>query len=71
MDRNDSATMLKALQPQTVYVHHFDEWRNAFSEGLPESNLRRAQRFARDVNGIERNIKVIIPKYFETYGLDE
>ena len=70
MDRNDTATMLKALQPQTVYVHHFDEWRNAISEGLPEKNSRRAQRFARDVNTIDRHIKVVIPEYFETYALE-
>jgi L-ascorbate metabolism protein UlaG (beta-lactamase superfamily) len=70
MDRNDSATMLKALQPQTVYVHHFDEWRNTVSEGIPERNSRRAQRFARDVNAIDRHIKVVIPKYFETYALE-
>ena len=70
MDRNDSATMLKALQPQTVYVHHSDEWRNAISEGIPEGNSRRAQRFARDVKAIDRNIRLIIPKYFQTYVLE-
>jgi L-ascorbate metabolism protein UlaG (beta-lactamase superfamily) len=68
MNRNDSAEMLKALQPKTVYVHHFDEWRNSIPEGMPESNLRRAERFARDVNAIDKQIKVIIPKFFETYA---
>jgi L-ascorbate metabolism protein UlaG (beta-lactamase superfamily) len=68
MDRNDSAEILKALQPKTVYVHHFDEWRNSISEGLPERNLRRAQRFARDVNSIDKQIKVVIPKFFESYA---
>ncbi len=56
LDRNDSATILKALQPQTVYVHHFDEWRNSILEGIPESNSRRAQRFARDVNAIDKQM---------------
>ena len=70
MNRNDSAEMVKALQPKTVYVHHFDEWRNAFAEGLPEVNLRLAQRFARDVDAIDKNVKVVIPKYFETHTLD-
>ena len=70
MDRNDSATMLKALQPKSVFVHHFDEWRNSFAEGIRERNLRRAQRFARDVNAIDKNITVVIPKYFETYTLE-
>ena len=68
MDRNDSAEILKALQPKKVYVHHFDEWRNSISEGLPERNSSRAQRFARDVNSIDKQIKVVIPKYFETYA---
>ena len=67
MNRSDTAEMLKALQPKTVYVHHFDEWRNSIAEGMPESNLRRAQRFARDVNSIDKQIKVVIPKFFETY----
>ena len=67
MDRNDTATMLKALQPQTVYVHHFDEWRNSIAEGMPERNLSRARRFARDVNSIDKQIKEVIAKFFETY----
>jgi L-ascorbate metabolism protein UlaG (beta-lactamase superfamily) len=70
MNRSDTAEMLKALQPKTVYVHHFDEWRNSIAEGMPERNLRRAQRFARDVSAIDKNIKVVIPKYFETYTLE-
>jgi L-ascorbate metabolism protein UlaG (beta-lactamase superfamily) len=70
MNRNDSAEILKALQPKTVYVHHFDEWRNSISEGIPESNLRRAQRFVRDVNAIDKQIRIVIPKFFETYTLN-
>jgi hypothetical protein len=46
MQRNDIAVVLKALQPTTVFVHHFDEWRTPFSDGIPESNLRRAQHLA-------------------------
>ena len=70
MNRNDSAEILMALNPKTVYVHHFDEWRNSISEGLPESNLRRAQRFARDVNSINKQITVVIPRFLETYSLE-
>jgi hypothetical protein len=70
MNRSDTAEMLKALQPKTVYVHHFDEWRNSIAEGMPESNARRAKRFARDVNAIDKDIKVVIPKYFEIDTLD-
>jgi hypothetical protein len=58
---NDTAVMLKALRPKKVFVHHFDEWRAAFSEGIPESNARRAQRFTRDVNAIDECIKSSSP----------
>jgi hypothetical protein len=37
---------------------------------MPESNLRRAQRFARDVSAIDKSINVIIPKFFESYPID-
>jgi L-ascorbate metabolism protein UlaG (beta-lactamase superfamily) len=70
MNHDDSAEMLRALQPKTVYVHHFDEWRNSIAEGMPESNLRRAQRFVRDVNAIDKQIKVVIPKFFDSYALE-
>ena len=70
MARNDLEVMLKAVQPKTVIVHHFDEWRAPFSDGLPESNLRRAQRFARDVKAINGSVNVIISKFFEPHLLD-
>ena len=69
MTRDNAATMLTLLKPPIVFVHHFDEWRRSYSEGLPESNLRRAQRFSRDVNSIKDGIKVIVPKFFEPYTL--
>jgi hypothetical protein len=70
MERNDLAEMLKALQPKTVFVHHFDEWRTPFSAGIPESNLRRAQRVTRDIAAIDKEIKVITPKFFESHTLE-
>ena len=70
MQRNDIAVMLKALQPTTVFVHHFDEWRTPYSEGIPESNLRRAQHFSRDTTSIDNRIKVIVPKFFVRHALD-
>jgi L-ascorbate metabolism protein UlaG (beta-lactamase superfamily) len=70
MVRSDTETMLKMLQPKIVYVHHFDEWRTPFSAGIPESNARRAQRFARDVATIDKQIEVITPKFFESYPLN-
>jgi L-ascorbate metabolism protein UlaG (beta-lactamase superfamily) len=69
MTKADAATMLTLLKPPIVFVHHFDEWRKSYSEGLPDSNLRRAQRFSRDVNSIKDGIKVIVPKFFEPYTL--
>jgi hypothetical protein len=65
MARNELATMFKLLRPKTVFVHRFEEWRTPFSQGITESNSRRAQRFARDVTAIDRQIKVIVPKFFE------
>lgn len=70
MTRDDTAVMLKLLQPKTVVVHHFDEWRTPFSEGLPEPNSRRAQRFARDVNSIDSGITTIVPKFFESHTFE-
>ena len=70
MERNDLSEMLKLLQPKTVFVHHFDRQNLPFAEGMTEPSARRAQRFARDVNAIDKNSKVVIPKYFETYTLE-
>ncbi len=67
MTKDDVATMLALLKPQTVFVHHFDEWRKSYSEEFLESNLGRAQRFSRDVNSIDERIKVIVPEFFESY----
>jgi len=69
MSRDDTAEILKVLTPTTVFVHHFDQWRAPFSEGIPESNLRRAKRFARDVNAIDKQIRVIIAKFLELHRL--
>ena len=70
MERDDLSEMLKLLQPKTVFVHHFDRQRLPFSDGLPEQVLGGTRRFARDVAAIDKNIKVVIPKYFETYTLE-
>jgi L-ascorbate metabolism protein UlaG (beta-lactamase superfamily) len=69
MAHDDVAAMLTVLQPKTVMVHHFDEWRVPYSEGLSDSNLRRAQRFVRDVNEIDKRIKVIVPKFFDSHAV--
>jgi L-ascorbate metabolism protein UlaG (beta-lactamase superfamily) len=62
--------VLKALKPKVIIIQHFDEWRAAFSEGIPESNKRRAQRFAREIRAVDNQIRVIIPDFFMTHALE-
>lgn len=62
--------VLKNLKPKMVIIHHFDEWRTPFSEGIPAANMRRAQRFARDVTTIDSQIEVVIPHFLTTYTLE-
>jgi L-ascorbate metabolism protein UlaG (beta-lactamase superfamily) len=66
----DLSSVLKILNPKIIIVHHFDRWQLPFADGLPDAALGRGKRFTRDVNAIDKNIKVIIPKYFETYTLE-
>ena len=58
------------MQPKTVFVHHFDKQHLPFADGVPEKIMGRTRRFARDVAAIDNNIKVVIPKYFETHALE-
>ena len=62
--------VLKKLKPKVVIIHHYDQWRTPFSEGIPERRKRRAQRFARDITAVDNQIKVIIPDFFMTYTLE-
>lgn len=41
-----------------------DEWGTPFSEGIPEANRRRAQRFAKIIKSVDNEIKVVIPQFF-------
>jgi L-ascorbate metabolism protein UlaG (beta-lactamase superfamily) len=61
---------LKILQPKVVIIQHFDQWRTPFSEGIPEANKKRAQRFDREVRAADRRIKTIIPEFFMTHALE-
>jgi L-ascorbate metabolism protein UlaG (beta-lactamase superfamily) len=70
MDKGDLETMIVPLQPKTVLLHHFDKWQLPFADGLPDATVGRGRRFARDVNAIDKNIKVVVPKYFEPYALE-
>ena len=70
MNRNDAAEMLKMLRPKSVFVHHFDEWRSPISEGMPERNRKRAQRFANDVRALNPEIKTVIPEFFASFTLE-
>jgi L-ascorbate metabolism protein UlaG (beta-lactamase superfamily) len=58
------------LKPKIVVIHHYDQWRTPLSEGIPDSNRRRAQRFARVITSFDRNIKVIIPELLKTMTLE-
>ena len=58
----DWTDALKILRPKTVIIHHYDEWRTSFADGIPESNRRRAQRFERLIKSVDKQIKVIIPE---------
>ena len=70
MNRNDSAEILKALEPKMVFVHHFDAWQSPISEGMPERNRKRAQRFANDVRALNPEIKTVIPEFFASFTLE-
>jgi L-ascorbate metabolism protein UlaG (beta-lactamase superfamily) len=63
----DLASALKTLDPKVILVHHFDQWRAPFSEGMQEENKKRAERFARDIAKVNSQIKVIVPQFLSTY----
>lgn len=71
----DLTSVLKTINPKVIVLHHFDrhfdEQRAPFSRGIPEANVKRAQRFQRDVGSIDSQIKVIIPQILMTYTLEE
>lgn len=66
----DLANVLKVLNPRTIIHHHFDEWRAPFAAGIKESNVRRAERFVREVKAVNEQIKVIVPSFFATFTLE-
>lgn len=66
----DLANVLKMLNPKTIIHHHFDEWQAPFTEGIQESNTKRAGRFVREVNAVNKKIKVIVPSFLVTYILE-
>jgi len=61
---------IKKLNPKVVILHHYDQWRTPFSEGIPERRMRRAQKVARAVTAVDSQIKVIIPDFLMTYTLE-
>ena len=66
----DLKSVLRAMKPKVVLIHHYDEWRVPFSQGRPRSNVTRAQRFQRSIQAIDGGIKVIVPDFFMTYTLE-
>jgi len=66
----DLALALKTLNPKTIFLHHFDEWRALLSQVMPPANRKRAQRFANGIRTITSEIKTIIPNVFELFTLE-
>jgi L-ascorbate metabolism protein UlaG (beta-lactamase superfamily) len=66
----DWTEALKILRPKTVVVHHYDDWRVPLSSGMTAAVRRRAQRLEKDVKSVDRDIKVIIPDFFQTLTLE-
>ena len=66
----DLSRALMILNPKVIIVHHFDDWTAPLSEGISEANMKRAQRFARDVGAVDSQIKVIVPQFLKTYTLE-
>lgn len=66
----DLTNVLSILKPKTILHHHFDEWQVPFADGIKESNIRRAERFVREVRAVNENIKVIVPGFLLTYTLE-
>ena len=67
----DLKSALKALKPKTIIMQHFDEWRAPFSQALPPSNRRRAERFKHHILAVDGGINVIIPEFLKTFALEE
>ena len=61
---------LKILRPKTVIIHHYDEWRTPFANGIPGANIRRAERFQRVIKSVDNQIKVIIPDLLKPVVLE-
>ncbi len=66
----DLVNVLRILRPKTIIHHHFDEWQAPFSEGIKESNLRRAERFVREVKSVNGDVNVVIPSFLMSYTLE-
>jgi L-ascorbate metabolism protein UlaG (beta-lactamase superfamily) len=66
----DLALALKTLNPKTIFLHHFDEWRAPISQGMPAANRKRAQRFANDIRAVNPEVKTVIPDFFALFTLE-
>jgi hypothetical protein len=66
----DLPQVLKTLEPKTVILHHFDQWRAPIPEGMPEANRKRAERFAAEIRAVSPNIRVVIPEFFMAIKLE-
>jgi L-ascorbate metabolism protein UlaG (beta-lactamase superfamily) len=66
----DWADALTLLRPKTVVIHHYDEWRTPFVDGIPASNRRRAERFEKVIKSFDGKINVIIPELLKPFTLE-
>jgi hypothetical protein len=66
----DWVDALTLLRPRTVVIHHYDEWRTPFADGIPVSNRRRAERFEKVIKGFDSKINVIIPELLKPFTLE-
>ena len=66
----DLEAALRAMRPKVIIMHHFDQWRVPFAEGIKERNERRARSFRRGIKRVDPRIEVIIPDFLKSYVLN-
>ena len=65
----DLDAALRAMKPKVIIMHHFDQWRVPFAEGIKSRNERRARHFRRGIKGVDPRIEVVIPEFLKPYVL--
>ncbi len=65
----DLDAALRAMKPKVIIMHHFDQWRVPFAEGIKSRNERRARHFRRGIKRVDPRIEVVIPEFLKPYVL--